>query len=208
MITIDHDIDACQRDLIEFFSDQVPFALSGALTSTAFEVVDHVRGPVWSNAFDVKNTALPKYAFKVLKKATKRDLNADLGNAPKFEDYKWFEDQSDGGVKTPRGRNIAIPVDPAAVRKSGGAVAKRMKPANLKRSYIRQAGSKKLIFEVKGRGKSETSVLRYVLQTTAMIAPTFPFYAESEQKALSVFSGHFETRFDAAIRSSRFFPVA
>lgn len=205
MITIETDLNEAQRDVVTFFREQVPFAVSVALNNTAFEIVEHVRGPVWNNAFDVKNTVLPKYAFKVNKKSNKRDLVADVGNAPKFQDYKWFTDQAEGGIKTPRRRNIAVPVDPGAVRKAGGAVAKGMKPANLKRSYIRQAGAnKKLVFEVKGRGKSQTSILRYVLQTTAMIAPTFPFHQESHSKAVAVFSGHFDAAMDRAVLSSRF----
>lgn len=205
MLLIDTDIDACQRDLVDFFRDQVPFAMSRAINSTAFAVRQEIVDHTWPNAFEVRNRALPKIAFKVDKKATKADLDANVGQAI---DRDWIERQSDGGTKAPRGRHLAIPVDAEKKRTASGAIRKPLKPSNLKRKYFREgSGGKLLLFTVKGRGKNSTSELAYVLQGSAQIAPIFHFYRDAERKAVTVFSDFFDVEFTKAIQSSRFFPA-
>lgn len=202
MIEFKIDVDQALKDTQDFFRSQVPYAISLAINATAFDVRRQVVEVTFPTAFKQRNKSFPKYAFRVTEKATKSDPVAVVGDVTGRD---WLARQSDGGTKTGKtGGRVAIPVS-ETMRKSGGAIAKGLKPRNLKRSYVRQAGSdKKLIFERKGRGDS---VLRYVLQNSAAIPAIFPFYADSERVAVTSFLKNYDDGLLKAIRSSRFFPV-
>ena len=206
MLQIDTDLDACQRDVVNFFRDQVPFAMSMAINSTAFAIRQEIIDRTWPNAFEVRNRTLPKIAFRVDEKATKAKLTANVGQA--LDHLEWLERQADGGTKVPRGAHLAVPVNAEAKRTGSGAIRSAMKPKNLKRKYFREgSGGKLLLFTVKGRGKNSTSELAYVLPTAAPITPIFHFYRDAERKGIEVFSDFFDVEFTKAIQSSRFFPA-
>lgn len=207
MITFDIDIDQCLRDTQNFFREQVPFAVSMALNNTAFDVRHHEVNVVYPASFAVRNQAFPKQLWRVGKKATKRDLVAEVQqNTIKGLLYDWPARHADGGTKIPHRQHsrVAIPVEPEKVRRSGGAVAKGMRPRNLKRRYIVSKGDKLLVFKRVGRGKKETSELMYVLAHSARIEQRFPFYSTASAKAIEVFSGHYSAGMDKAINTSRF----
>ena len=204
MYNITSDIDQATRDCVNFFSDQVPYALSMALNDTAFGVRKQIVEVTFNRDFTVRNTTFPKLLWKVDQKANKKKLQARVGQQTvggKFHDY--LERATTGGVKTPRGANIAVPIDPASVRGAKGAVRKAEKPRNLKGSYIRNVNGKLIIFERK-RGKE--SVAKYVLEKSARIQPIFRFYEDAETAAVDSFTDAFERAMVKAIQSSRFFP--
>jgi hypothetical protein len=203
MYTFEIDIDACQADTLEFFGNQVPWALAKSLTSTAFDVrMDQVTN-VYPESFKVRNTAFPKQLFRVSKKATKYDPVAEVAQAI---DRDWLSRQAEGGVKAGRGGNVAIPLKTKAegMRTSRGAIKKAMKPRNLKRSFVVSKGDSKLIYQRKFKHKVE---LLYVLKSSVAIPDRFPFYDRAVQKGLMVFSDHFWSEFDKAVTTSRFFPA-
>lgn len=204
MYNIDSDIDQATRDCVNFFGEQVPYALSMSLNETAFEVRKRIVEVTFNRDFTVRNTTFPKLLWKVENKATKKDLSVEVNQqmvGGKFHDY--VERATTGGVKTPRGANIAVPIDPASVRGAKGAVRKAEKPRNLKNSYIRNVNGSLIIFERK-RGKE--SVAKYVLQKSAKIEPVFRFYEDADYQAFWSFPGAFERAMVKAIQSSRFFP--
>ena len=204
MYNIDSDIDQATRDCVNFFSDQVPFALASALNDTAFEVRKRIVEVTFNRDFSVRNPTFPKLLWKVENKATKRKLEVEVNQQAvggKLHDY--IERATSGGVKTPRGANIAVPINPGAVRGAKGAVRKAEKPRNLKNSYIRNVNGNLILFERK-RGKE--SVAKYVLQKNAKIEPIFRFYEDADYQAFWTFPAAFERGMDRAIRSSRFFP--
>lgn len=208
MLQIDTDLDACQRDVVNFFRDQIPFAMSRAINSTAFAIRQEIIDRTWPNAFEVRNRTLPKIAFRVDEKATKAKLTANVGQAAALDHLEWLERQADGGTRVPRGEHLAVPVNAEAKRTGSGEIRKALKPRNIKRKYFREgSGGKLLLFTVKGRGKNSTSELSYVLPTAAPIAPIFHFYRDAERKGIEVFSDFFDVEFTKAIQSSRFFPA-
>lgn len=197
LVTIDSDIDDCTKDVVEFFRDQVPFGLSRTLTDVAFAVRQDTVDRVWMNSFKVRNNSMARRAFQVTKKALKNDLVAEVGQTL---DRDWISTQATGGIKKPRGASVAIPVQPEAIRTSGGAVKKAFKPRNLKNAFR----TKKGIFVRDREGDLQKA---FTLTPSAKIPKRFMFYEEAQITATKVFSGLFAKNMDAAIRRSRFFPV-
>lgn len=204
MYNITSDIDQATRDCVNFFSDQVPYALSIALNDTAFAVRKQIVEVTFNRDFTVRNTTFPKLLWRVDEKANKKKLQSAVNQQTvggKFHDY--LERATTGGTKTPRGANIAVPISPASVRGAKGAVRKAEKPRNLKNSYIRNVNGSLILFERK-RGKE--SVAKYVLQKSAKIQPIFRFYEDAETAAVDGFTDAFQRSMVKAIQSSRFFP--
>lgn len=199
MYEITSDLDASTRDVMNFFRDQVPFGIAVAVNDVAFEIRKHVVEVTFNRDFSVNNKSFARAAFGVLTKATKATPEASVGMRL---DREWTERQAVGGTKTARRSNIAIPIDPGAVRKSGGAVKAAKKPRNLKNSFFRQVKGKTVLFE---RKKKNVKAV-YVLQHTAPIQRRFRFYEDAEYVAWWKFPVAISDGMDRAIRTSRFFP--
>lgn len=194
------DIDASTRDVMNFFRDQIPFATAVAVNDVAFEIRKHTVEVTFNRDFSVNNKSFARAAFGVLTKATKASPEATVGMRL---DREWTERQAVGGTKTPaRGSNIAIPLDPGGVRKSGGAVKTAKKPRNLKNSFFRQVNGKTVLFE---RKRKQVEAV-YVLQHAAPIQRRFRFYEDAEYVAWWKFPVAISDGMDRAIRTSRFFP--
>lgn len=181
---------------MDFFRGQVPFAISRAVNSTAFDVRQDTVERVYPRDFEMRNRALPRKLFGVVKKATKRDPEAIVGQTL---DRDWTEKQATGGVKKPRGGAIAISPTPDAIRTSSGAVRKNLKPRNLK-------GAFKVGTAIYVRDREGDPVKAYNLVRSARIPKRFMFYEEAMARATAVFSDHLWEGMDYAIRTSRFFP--
>lgn len=204
MFTIESDIDAATRDVMEFFSEQVPFAFSMALNDTAFQVRKQIVEVTFNRDFTVRNPSFARALFRTGDKATKRNLLTSVGQvALRGGDRGYIETHAEGGTKTPRGRNIAVPLKPGNVRTSTGRVKSTKKPRNLKNSFFRNVKGNTVLFE---RKKKNIEAV-YVLQKSAPIPKRFDFYEDAMMKATEVFSGAFGSSMDKAIRSSRFFPA-
>jgi len=220
-LDITSDIDQALRDVDDFFWTQIPFAMGGALTDTAFDSRRRIVGSTWEKAFDVNNARFPGVAFKVMKNgqparraasALKRDLvttgtaSLDLGQAL---DRDFVRRQAEGGTKTPRGGTIAVPVRPGEVRGASGRVLKSKKPLALEKRkdhYTLKRGGRKVAVMKRARGSRDTTAV-YLFIKQAGIKKSFQFYEDAEETALRVFPRHFDNRFARAIRSSRFFPA-
>ena len=90
---------------IQGFSKQMPFAMSQALNSTAFDIRRQIVDRTYPQSFNVKNKRFANAMFRV-EKASKRKLSAAVFDRL-GKDYMAM--QAEGGTKLPRGRNIAIP---------------------------------------------------------------------------------------------------
>lgn len=204
MFTIESDIDAATRDVMNFFSEQVPFAFSVAINATAFQVRKQIVEVTFNRDFTVRNPSFARALFRTGDKATKRNLMTTVGQvALRGGDRGYIETHAEGGTKVPRGRNIAVPIAPGNVRTSTGRVASTKKPRNLKNSFFRNVKGNTILFERK-RNKIEAV---YVLQKSAPIQKRFDFYEDAMTKATEVFSGALGSAMDRAVRSSRFFPA-
>lgn len=218
-IDITSDIDEALRGVKDTFERQIPFAMAGALTDTAFDVRRRVVGSTYPEAFKVRNKALPGRMFKVMDetggvlrggaRTVSRSLKAEGSVTLSVGDSlgrEWSQDQAEGGTKTARGGSLAVPVRGDELRGVSGRVLKRNLPRNItdkKRFFlVKKGGRKRAIMERKG--KDTTAV--YLFMQSAQIPKRFRFYEDAEDTALRVFSGHFDHRLAQAIRTSRFFP--
>lgn len=194
MYTVTSDVDSATRDCVNFFRDQVPFALSQTVNDLAFAGRTEIITKTFPRDFTVRNPTFARTLWKV-EKGTKADPVATIRQNLDRGD---MERHIQGGTKTPRGSKLAVPLNPNEVRGARGAVRKAQKPANLPKKYIRRVNGKDVIFS---RGKA-----MYVLLNSAAIAPRFGFYTDLENLVEQRWAGIFSDRLDRAIRSSRFFP--
>ena len=89
---------------IQGFSKQMPFAMSQALNSTAFDIRRQIVDRTYPQSFKVKNKRFANAMFRV-EKASKRKLCCRCVR----QAWQRLYMQAEGGTKLPRGRNIAIP---------------------------------------------------------------------------------------------------
>lgn len=203
MFTIESDIGPATRDVMNFFKDQVPFAFSMALNDTAFQVRKEIVEVTFNRDFTVRNQSFARALFRTGDKATKANLMTSVGQVTlRGGDRNYIATHAEGGVKTPRGRNIAIPLAPSEVRTSTGRVSASKKPRNLKNSYFRNVKGNTVLFE---RKKNKTEAV-YVMKPSAPISKRFNFYEDAMTTATTVFPGLFDAALDRAIKTSRFFP--
>lgn len=218
-IDISSDIDQAMSEVHSFWRGQLPFATSRALNSTALDVQKRLRGSTIPSAWTNRNKALAR--------AMTTFIADDEGGGPGLANYrkgKWSvvigaarnskgyvagegfsERQVTGARKLPKGTAIAIPIEgPGLRRGAGGAIpaAKRAKNRRHDKNLFRRGN---VLFEKQRGGKK--IVPRYVLATQAAGTGRLRrFYPDAQTTALRVFSGHWNTAMNSAIRNSRFFP--
>jgi hypothetical protein len=189
------------RFLMNVHSKQIPFATAGALTSTAFDVRKELIDNTYPNAFALKNKTFPRVVTNV-KKASKRNLVASVGNVSgRAIDYLSLH--AEGGVKTPRGRSLAIPTKHTK-RGAKGAVPKAQRPRALlskKGAFITSVNGTRVIMQEGKRGKK--AQVKYVLTPKAKIDKALRFFEDARRVALKVFDKNFATAFALAIRTEK-----
>jgi len=183
-INVESNISALTKAMDAFGKDQLPFAMAGALTATAFIVRNTIVKDTFPRSFDVKNKRFAGAAFRV-DKANKRKLEARVFDRL---DKEYLAMQESGGTKRPRGNSIAIPTD--EIRVTGRGVAKARRPRQLlqsgKRAFrTRSRTGQEIIAQRRGKKRYPLRTL-YILEPRANIKPRFPFYTVaivSAQKA-------------------------
>jgi len=203
MINIDitSDIERAMMDVDTFFRGQIPFATVGALNNTIFDVRKRIVNSTYPKAFTVRNRAFPGRLWRVTQKANKKDMVAMLTQTTERGN---MELHVSGGVRKPQGgHSIAVPVN--INRTKTGRV-----PAAQRASRLR---SKKNVFVTQGRGgnrlvmersKQGGVTLKHVLTDSAKIGRSFRFYEDATDTVLRVFSGHWNSRMNYGIATSRF----
>lgn len=127
MLTVDVDTKQLANSLLRAPRNQVPFAVAMALTRTAQGIQQQLKQDV-DKRFTLRNNFV-RNAIR-FDKATKRDLSAVVGVATSARyDTDFMERQEFGGLKTPRGRHLAIPVE--AGRGKRGIIRKSQRPRAL-----------------------------------------------------------------------------
>lgn len=202
-IDVTSDIDRVFSEVGDFFRDQIPFVTAGALNDTAFDIRRRVVGSTWPKAIEQRNRVFPGRVFKVGQKASKTLLEAIVEGDGKFD---YVERLAEGGTKVPRGNWIAVPIGNPR-RNKGGSIAKAYKPAMLKNSFVRSTkdGKNRVILQ---KNRDGTVSAKYLLIKRAQINATFRFYEDALDTTMRVFSGHWSTRLERAVRSSVFSGVS
>jgi hypothetical protein len=127
---------------------QIIFAAAQSLTEVAKESQTAVIADIQQTFTTRGNWYLPsnKYGIRV-KAAKKNDLTAEVKTAA-----DWLVLHERGGVKTPQGRNLAVPTE--NVRRTARQIITRgQRPKNLKRSFVIQTASGPVLFQRRGKRK-------------------------------------------------------
>ncbi len=171
---------------------QLPFATMKALNATLGdmrkEVIENIRqkqksSKAWWNS--------SQYGINRIY-ATKQKPFAVL-----FTKMRWAQLQEEGGIKTPKGKHLAIPLErvPKARRKSGGA---RIMGAHPKAFF-----TEKGLFRKAGGKKNPRTELLFWFSTIARIRPLFGIKKTAHRTALLKFTKHFVFWLDRAIKTAK-----
>lgn len=147
---------------------QFRFALSKALTSTAFKAKDATKAAI-KRKFTVRNNWLDSPVGPRVLPASKTELSTAVVLKKDF--LNLF---TKGGIKLPGGKYIAVPTKNVR-RNKQDIVTRRNRPKQLQRTFIGTGKSgRKIIFQQTGKGKNRRVRAMYVLIPQAEIkaAPT------------------------------------
>jgi len=200
-ISVKSNISAVTKALDAFGKRQIPFATSLALNDAAFAVRKEIVERTYPDSFTVRNKRFAGAMFRV-GKASKRNLTATVSDVL-GRDYMTM--QAEGGIKRPRGRNIAIP-SRQIKRTATGKVPMAKQPRNVLggkgyRTTLRSG--QPVIAENVGRGAAKRQRVLYLLEPTARIPKRFPFYERGRKVAQTSFARAFNKRFAQARRTAR-----
>lgn len=199
-VSIDSDLPKLGIFTSDVIRRQMPFATKQTLNKLAFGFKEHTVTNVWPRAFEQRNKRFAKQVYRV-DVATKTKLRASVFDRLERANLLLH---TDGGSKTPRGRNVAIPSRKLADRRSGKGVPKSLRPrAALDKPNVFKTtvGGQPVIAQRKGK-KGKMEVL-YVLEQRARIKKTFPFYRQA-----TIYVGRhagpiFAKEFEKAMRTAK-----
>ena len=184
------------------FSKQMPFAMSQALNATAFDVRKEIVDKTYPQSFNVRNKRFAGTMFRV-EKATKKKLRASVFDRLK-KDY--MVDQAEGGIKTPRGKSIAIPGRDMKMRTKGG-VTKANRPRNLlnKKGVFKTTSTRsgQPIIVRRATKKRYPLQMMYILEPSGVIKKRFDFYEDANATARREIDRAFAKRFKRAKATAR-----
>tara|TARA_B100001123_G_C14989863_1_gene899124 strand:- start:167 stop:790 length:624 start_codon:yes stop_codon:yes gene_type:complete len=201
-IDIQSNYHKLNRSLDQLGRKQLPFAFSRTLNDTMFKVREHAVKTVYPRSFDVRD---PKFFSAIMRveKSTKTRLVASLSDKVGRE---YLERHSKGGIKRARGGRIAIPSRELAARRSGRGVPKGMRPSALvssPRGFVGHTKSgQQVIYQRKGKRRYPIRV-QYVLEPSASIRKTFPFYEEAQRLTRRESGRIFKRHFRKAVETAR-----
>jgi hypothetical protein len=208
VVSILIDIAPIVAAMEDFQREQAPFAASRAVNDVADMAVMGERAAMQTN-FTIRRPWVLN-GVKVLRYSNKKDEGGPYAVLGIADDRAFLNKFEQGGVKTPRGANLAMPT--TAVRPSLTDIA----PGNLRprafgtwqnrrgndRTFIILTGPGAGIWQRVGRGANAIRML-WSYKQAAMIAPLLKF----EETARGVIDKWFRTRFylrmDEALKTAR-----
>jgi len=198
-LNIASNIKQFERRLNDIEKRQLPFATAQALTATAFDVRKQIVERTFPEAFEVKNKRFIGAAMRV-KKATKQTLVASvfdrLGRAQ-------LKKHTTGGIKTPRGNNIAIPGRALKRGKSGG-ITKANRPRQLlDKANVVKLRSKSGQDMIARRNKKGRLEVLYILEPSANIKKSFRFYEDARTVVKKNMPTNFKKSWRRALATAR-----
>ena len=199
-LRLDSNIKQFSRTLRDIERKQLPFATSKALNDTAFDVRKQIVDRTFPRDFKQRNKRFISAALRV-SKSTKKKLIASVSDRLGRE---YLQRHTTGGIKRPRGRNIAVP---AGVRiRSQGGVTKANRPRQLlnkPKVFITKGRSgQKVIMRRRTKKRTPAEVL-YVLEPTARIRKTFRFYEDAQRVVAARFGLNFAKAWRKALATAR-----
>ena len=174
---------------------QIPFAQSRALNDTAFQIRQQIVQHTYPDSFTVRNSRFINAVLRV-ETANKTNLNARVYDKL-GRDY--LERQAKGGIKIPKGSNLAIPGVRNVARTAGGAIRKADRP----RSLINKKNVFKTDKAILQRQKGQPLKVLYILEPSAKIPKRFPFYEDASRVANTKFKTNYQSALRNAMRTAR-----
>ncbi len=157
--------------------DQVPFALATAMNYSADVTRNLLIKSTWPAHVHARNASFIGASLTTKDaRASKLSLSVEIYDKL---DRGNLQKQAKGGTRTPKGRNLAIPV--STIKRGARGVPSRLRPRNLPNA-IKIKGN---LFVRDGRGRLK---LVYALKRATKIPKRVPFYedfAASMQRELT-----------------------
>lgn len=204
MITLDvsADFDRLERSLLDMEKRQLPFAISQALTSTAFDVRKQLVDRTWPRSVDVRDARFINAALRV-DKASKRILVAGVYDRLERD---FLERQARGGIKTGRGHDVAIPTERVKARRGARGVPKSLRPRQVldkPTGFVKAVRGKRVVFRRVGGKRNPKVEALYTLVPAARVRRSFPAYRDARDVVGRRIGKHFHTSFERAMRTAR-----
>ncbi len=202
-ITVKVDADAAIRSVKGIADSQLPFAIALALTKTAEDVRNEIVTGL-PGKFTLRNTwwrARTRYGFNV-GVAKKHDHRAWV-----FTRAPWMGLQETGGIKTPRGKMIAIPTSNVRRTKTQ-MITRGQRPGALlrkgkRKGFFAETKSGQLaIFQRTGRHRYPIRAM-YQLRPTAKISERLRMVRTAQETVPKVWEKNFTDAFNEAIRTAK-----
>lgn len=213
-IKLEVNIKDVQRYLKKVQS-QVPFANQVALNNTAFEIRTYIVKETYPKAFTQRNRSFIATILRVDKATKTKQIVRVYDRLGR--DY--LERHTKGGIKKPRGNNLAIPGRQVRdiITGKNGAIRSQYLPRNLlgQKNFFRQrmkTGDLAILERPQGTmpGKRKDQILQrkplklwYILEPAARIKETFNFYKDANKIASMKFKMYYEAALKRAMRTAR-----
>lgn len=207
------NISSFTKAMDAFGKNQLPFAYAKAINDTAKDVRGQIIEKTWPNDITQRNKNFMRAALTPISSrnpevyATKRNLRAVIGTTRVRMQRDYLQRLTEGGIKTPRGRHLAIPSNQNTVQRlSGGAVRKADRPRQLlnrKRVFIQklaQSGDMAIMRRV-GKDRYPVQML-YLLEPSGRIKKQFGFYDDANMTARRSIGKNFNRAFKMAKRTA------
>ena len=192
-------IKEATRFLNDFQKKQIPFAVATALNETANQARDEIVKHLQSSFTLRTGWWKPRTRYGInVQPAKKTSLVSEV-----FTKAPWMGLQETGGIKAPRGKNIAVP-SPYVKRSKRDLITQANRPRNLKNSFIgRSKSGQETIFQRIGRGKNRVIRAMYFLEKRAEIKPAFQFAQTAQRVANERWAKNFAKALDFALRTAK-----
>jgi len=208
-VNVTSNLPAFTKALDAFGKNQMPFAYQVAINDTAKDVRGQIIERSWPSDVNVRNKRFMKAALTPISKrnpdvfATKKNLRAIVGNTRPKMQRDYLQRLTQGGVKTPRGRHLAIPSNQNTVQRTGGgAVRKADRPRQLlnrKNVFIQKLAKSGDMAIMRRVGKDRYPVqMLYLLEPSGRIKKQFSFYDDANATARRAFGRNFQRAFKRA----------
>ena len=210
-INVKSNLSTVSKALDAFGKNQMPFALANTLNDAAFQIRKNTIEDVWTKDVKVKNPAFMRAVMMPIKgtnRATKRKLRAIVQNYPSGNRHKDFLQRlAVGGIKSPRGRSIAIPASDMPLRARGGVTARnRPRPLLDRPKVFRQkVGGQDMILQRTTKKPYPLKRLYILEQGSVKIDNQFSFYEDADRLSQRVMRENFRKNFARAKASARRF---
>ena len=208
-VNVTSNLPAFTKALDAFGKNQMPFAYQVAINDTAKDVRGQIIERSWPSDVNVRNKRFMQAALTPISKrnpdvfATKKNLRAIVGNTRPKMQRDYLQRLTQGGVKTPRGRHLAIPSNQNTLsRTAGGAIRKPDRPRQLMRrkgvfiNKLVKSGDMAILRRV-GKDRYPLQML-YLLEPSGRIKKQFDFYDDANTTARRAFGKNFARAFKRA----------